>query len=60
MTTELTGCRAQAYDSCRRGPVALEERRGLISYPDLLHLQVRRDAVSLGRTDEVIRGYVDA
>ena len=34
------------YDSSRRGPVALEELRGLIQYRDLIYQLIRRDIVS--------------
>lgn len=34
------------YDSRRRGPVALEELRGLVQYRDLIFQLVRRDLVS--------------
>jgi ABC-2 type transport system permease protein len=37
---------SQAYDSLKRGPVALEELRGLIRYRDLIYQLVRRDVVS--------------
>jgi ABC-type polysaccharide/polyol phosphate export permease len=34
------------YDSARRGPVALEELRGIFQYRDLIYQLVRRDIVS--------------
>jgi ABC-type polysaccharide/polyol phosphate export permease len=34
------------YDSARRGPVALEELRGIFQYRDLIYQLVRRDMVS--------------
>jgi len=34
------------YDSTKRGPVALEELRGIIQYRDLIYQLVRRDVVS--------------
>ncbi len=34
------------YDSLKRGPVALEEIRGLIGYRDLVYQLVRRDIIS--------------
>ncbi len=34
------------YDSSRRGPVALEELRGIFQYRDLIYQLVRRDIVS--------------
>jgi ABC-2 type transport system permease protein len=34
------------YDSAKRGPVALEELRGIIQYRDLIYQLVRRDVVS--------------
>lgn len=34
------------YDSARRGPVALEELRGIFQYRDLVYQLVRRDIVS--------------
>lgn len=34
------------YDSARRGPVALEELRGIFQYRDLIYQLVRRDVVS--------------
>jgi ABC-type polysaccharide/polyol phosphate export permease len=46
MQMESTGKRSQVYDSLKRGPVALEELRGLIKYRDLVYQLVRRDVVS--------------
>ncbi len=43
---QLKQQRSQIYDSLKRGPVALEELRGLIRYRDLLYQLVRRDLVS--------------
>ncbi len=40
--TKLSG----VYDSRRRGPLALEEFRGLLRYRDLIYQLVRRDIVS--------------
>ena len=36
----------QVYDSLKRGPVALEEFRGLLQYRDLIYQLVRRDVVA--------------
>jgi len=38
--------KAAIYDSARRGPVALEELRGLWQYRDLILQLVRRDIVA--------------
>jgi len=38
--------RSQIYDSLKRGPIALEELRGLVQYRDLIYQLVRRDVVS--------------
>lgn len=38
--------RTESYDSLKRGPVALEELRGLLQYKDLVIQLVRRDVVS--------------
>jgi ABC-type polysaccharide/polyol phosphate export permease len=38
--------RPPAYDSLKRGPVALEELRGLSKYRDLIYQLIRRDIVS--------------
>ncbi len=46
MQTELTSTRKPYYDSAKRGPVALEELRGLVKYRELLWQLVRRDIVS--------------
>jgi ABC-type polysaccharide/polyol phosphate export permease len=46
MQIQSTSKRSQAYDSLKRGPVALEELRGLIKYRDLIFQLVRRDIVS--------------
>jgi ABC-type polysaccharide/polyol phosphate export permease len=46
MQTESPGKRSQAYDSLKRGPIALEELRGLVQYRDLIYQLVRRDVVS--------------
>ena len=43
---ELKKQRSPVYDSLKRGPVALEELRGLIKYRDLIYQLVRRDIVS--------------
>lgn len=43
---ELRTQRSPIYDSLKRGPVALEELRGLIEYRDLIYQLVRRDIVS--------------
>src|SRR5574340_254703 len=43
---DLRRQRLQTYDSLKRGPVALEELRGLIKYRDLIYQLVRRDIVS--------------
>ena len=43
---ELKKQRSPIYDSLKRGPVALEELRGLIRYRDLIYQLVRRDIVS--------------
>jgi ABC-2 type transport system permease protein len=42
----MSTSRTQIYDSLKRGPVALEELRGLIQYKDLIYQLVRRDIVS--------------
>jgi ABC-type polysaccharide/polyol phosphate export permease len=46
MTTSIFGDRSRTYDSRKRGPVALEELRGLFKYRDLLYQLIRRDLVS--------------
>ena len=46
MNTQSTNAGAEVYDSRSRGPVALEELRGLIKYRDLIYQLVRRDVVS--------------
>jgi ABC-type polysaccharide/polyol phosphate export permease len=46
MTEQQALQRSQTYDSLKRGPVALEEVRGLIRYRDLVYQLVRRDVVS--------------
>jgi len=46
MKTETAPRRPQVYDSLKRGPVAVEELRGLIKYRDLIYQLVRRDLVS--------------
>jgi ABC-type polysaccharide/polyol phosphate export permease len=46
MHIQSTSKRTQAYDSLKRGPVAMEELRGLIRYRDLIFQLVRRDVVS--------------
>ncbi len=44
--TEDAPARLQVYDSKNRGPIALEELRGLLQYRDLIYQLVRRDLVS--------------
>lgn len=46
MRLAVTNPRTTVYDSLKRGPVALEELRGLIRYKDLLYQLIRRDIVS--------------
>jgi ABC-type polysaccharide/polyol phosphate export permease len=46
MHAEETKLSLQVYDSGHRGPVVLEELRGLLHYRDLLFQLVRRDIVS--------------
>jgi ABC-2 type transport system permease protein len=46
MQIKTTTQRSPAYDSLKRGPVALEELRGLAKYRDLIFQLVRRDIVS--------------
>jgi ABC-type polysaccharide/polyol phosphate export permease len=46
MRLSVTNPKTTVYDSLKRGPVALEELRGLIRYKDLLYQLVRRDIVS--------------
>ncbi|MFH1185486.1 MAG: ABC transporter permease [Chloroflexota bacterium] len=46
MKTETAPPRPEVYDSLKRGPVALEELRGLLKYRDLIYQLVRRDLVS--------------
>lgn len=46
MHNEVIHTNAHAYDSRKRGPVALEELRGLLKYRDLIYQLVRRDIVS--------------
>jgi ABC-type polysaccharide/polyol phosphate export permease len=46
MKTEGAQKQSQIYDSLKRGPVAVEELRGLIKYRDLIYQLVRRDVVS--------------
>jgi ABC-type polysaccharide/polyol phosphate export permease len=46
MSAETANERLQVYDSLKRGPVALEELRGLLQYRDLIFQLVRRDIVS--------------
>ncbi len=37
---------SRVYDSAKRGPIALEELRGIIQYRDLIYQLVRRDVVA--------------
>ena len=46
MQIESTKRKPLAYDSLKRGPVAVEELRGLIKYRDLIYQLIRRDVVS--------------
>jgi ABC-type polysaccharide/polyol phosphate export permease len=46
MQGETLNTKTQIYDSLKRGPVALEELRGLLQYKDLIYQLVRRDVVS--------------
>lgn len=46
MRLAVTNPKTHVYDSLKRGPVALEELRGLIRYRDLLYQLTRRDIVS--------------
>lgn len=46
MNTEILHQPPQIYDSQNRGPIALEELRGLFRYRDLILQLVRRDLVS--------------
>lgn len=46
MQTEIVKAQSEGYDSLQRGPVALEELRGLIQYRDLIYQLVRRDVIS--------------
>jgi ABC-type polysaccharide/polyol phosphate export permease len=46
MQRETLDEQTQIYDSLKRGPVALEELRGLLQYKDLIYQLVRRDIVS--------------
>lgn len=46
MRVAATNPKPTVYDSLKRGPVALEELRGLIRYRDLLYQLIRRDVVS--------------
>ena len=46
MSGQPAAQRSRTYDSLKRGPVALEELRGLIKYRDLVYQLVRRDVVS--------------
>jgi len=46
MQAKQVGFTAHVYDSQHRGPVALEELRGLLQYKDLIFQLVRRDIVS--------------
>lgn len=46
METHSSPSASNVYDSLKRGPIALEELRGLIRYRDLVYQLVRRDVVS--------------
>lgn len=46
MTTAIMEKSASAYDSLKRGSLALEEVRGLFQYRDLIFQLVRRDVIS--------------
>lgn len=46
MTVENAGKPLEIYDSLKRGPLALEELRGVLRYRDLIFQLVRRDIVS--------------
>lgn len=46
MRVQTRSRRPYTYDSLKRGPVALEELRGLFRYRDLLFQLIRRDLVS--------------
>ncbi len=46
MQAETLNENTQVYDSLKRGPVALEELRGILQYRDLIYQLVRRDIVS--------------
>jgi ABC-2 type transport system permease protein len=46
MPTATAQIQPDEYDSSRRGPIALEELRGLIQYRELIYQLVRRDIVS--------------
>jgi ABC-type polysaccharide/polyol phosphate export permease len=46
MASTMTQIQPNVYDSDLRGPVALEELRGLFKYRDLIYQLVRRDIVS--------------
>jgi ABC-type polysaccharide/polyol phosphate export permease len=46
MSAQQAAPGSRIYDSLKRGPVALEELRGLIKYRDLIYQLVRRDIVS--------------
>src|SRR5512142_1739917 len=43
MTVEKAGQPLEIYDSLKRGPLALEELRGVLRYRDLIFQLVRRD-----------------
>ena len=46
MKTEVARTQSPIYDSRKRGPVALEELRGIVQYRDLIFQLIRRDVVS--------------
>lgn len=46
MSIQTKPRRPYTYDSLKRGPVALEELRGLVKYRDLIYQLIRRDIVA--------------
>ena len=57
MKTDGVHTQSHIYDSLKRGPVALEELRGLLKYRDLIYQLVRRDLVSRYKRSAVGIGW---